>query len=51
MNSKDGVEIYQSNKELEICQKKLDWWRKRQGFDEKICLLHHQELTKIWSKK
>jgi hypothetical protein len=51
MNSKDGVEIYQSNKELEVCQRKLDYWRRSQDFDENLCLLHHQELTKKWSKK
>jgi len=51
MNSKDGVEIYQSNKELKVCQRKLDYWRKREDFDEKICLLDHQELTKKWSSK
>ena len=51
MNSKDGVEIYQSNKELEVCQRKLDYWRKSKDFDENLCLLHHQELTKKWSSK
>ena len=51
MNSKDGCEIYQSNKELQICQRKLDYWKKHPDFDINICHYHNNELIKKWSKK
>ena len=50
-NSKDGCEIYQSNKELQICQRKLDYWKKHPDFDINICHYHNNELIKKWSKK
>lgn len=38
----------QALRELTICERKMDYWRKRPGFEQKEALKGIQELRKQW---
>lgn len=44
----DGLDKFQANKELEICETKLEWWSKRPGFSLKECLPEITKLKRMW---
>lgn len=44
----DRLERWQANKELAICQRKLDYWAKRPGFDQEDATAGANLLKKQW---
>lgn len=50
-NPKDFVEKHQANKELVTCQKKLDYWSSRSGFDQAAANAETDRLKKLWNGK
>ncbi len=51
MNSTIRVEVWQANKELGICDKKLKYWEHNYRFDDKKKLKDIDELKKKWNMK
>lgn len=43
-----GLDRFQAEKELILCEKKLDWWSKRPGFELVLCLPKVLELKRQW---
>ena len=44
----EGLDKFQAEKELKICEKKMDWWYKRYDFDLKSCLPEIQKAKREW---
>ena len=49
MNSKVLVEISQANKELTICERKLEFWKRQPGFDSVSAQTENAALKKKWN--
>jgi hypothetical protein len=48
MNTADRVERYQANKELKICERKLEHWKKNPSFNQAYATEKSAELKKLW---
>jgi hypothetical protein len=48
MNSDDFKEKAQANKELSICQRKLDFWRRHGNFCDAVAQRDTEETKKKW---
>jgi hypothetical protein len=49
MNSKVFTEIAQANKELTICERKMKFWEKEEGFDPDLTQKENETLKKQWN--
>jgi hypothetical protein len=50
-NSNDRVERHQANKEISICERKIDFHRSRPTFNYQEFISHVSELKKTWQSK
>lgn len=48
---RDFNEKMQATKELGICERKLDYWRKHANYEESVVRKEVEELKSLWSKK
>ena len=49
LRSDSIIEKAQANKELTICERKLDFWSRKPSFDQSIANTHNKQLQTLWS--
>ncbi|MCP1540127.1 hypothetical protein [Methylorubrum extorquens] len=49
--SKDRAEIAQARKELTICERKLEFWRKHPNFETAVVTRKVEEMKRQWEKR
>lgn len=45
------VEKHRASIELEICERKLKFWKRRPGFDHELAQKNLEEIKKIWKER
>lgn len=50
-NSKDYREIQQAEKELVICQRKLDYWKRHPSFEPSVGAQITDDVKKMWASR
>jgi hypothetical protein len=50
-NERDGRAAADLRREMQVCQRKMDWWKKKDNWDAERAVVTAEAIKKDWEKK